>query len=235
MRTRLRISLAAAFSIFNMGSASAVPRPTVIELFTSEGCSSCPPAENYLAELAQNPNVLALAFHVDYWDDLGWPDRFGIKEAAPRQRVYATLLSHSNVYTPQLVIDGQSAFVGTDRTNIAKALVQARDGIAVVLTVGGDAIDIDVSERPGITLSDVVLVTYADAVRSPILRGENAGRVLQEVHVVRSIQTLGEFVGRAHRYRADRSTLPADATHVAVLVQSTHQGTIAAASVASLR
>ena len=86
--------------------AQAQQRPAVVELFTSEGCSSCPPAEIVLGELAQRPDVLALAFHVDYWDELGWPDRFAIPEATPRQRAYGRTLRLPSIYTPQVVIDG---------------------------------------------------------------------------------------------------------------------------------
>src|SRR5208282_4725552 len=86
-------------------TANAQSRPAVVELFTSEGCSSCPPAEAYLGELAQRREVLALAYHVDYWDHLGWHDRFGLPEAVQRQRAYARVLGLSTVYTPQAVID----------------------------------------------------------------------------------------------------------------------------------
>jgi hypothetical protein len=87
--------------------ASAEGRPAVVELFTSEGCSSCPAAELYTAELAQRSDVLVLAFHVDYWDSLGWSDRFGLAQAALRQRGYAQALRLSSVFTPQVVIDGR--------------------------------------------------------------------------------------------------------------------------------
>src|ERR1700726_1474983 len=90
-------------------------RPAVVELFTSEGCSSCPPAEAYLGELAERRDVIALAFHVDYWDDLGWRDRFGLTEAVQRQNAYAKTLRRSSAYTPQVVIDGQADYVGGDR------------------------------------------------------------------------------------------------------------------------
>src|ERR1700690_3773212 len=88
-------------------AANAQTRPALIELFTSEGCSSCPPAEAYLGELARRPNVLALTFNVDYWDDLGWGDRFGLPESVLRQRAYASALQLASIYTPQVVIDGR--------------------------------------------------------------------------------------------------------------------------------
>src|SRR5215472_15938734 len=96
--------------------SEAQPRPAVVELFTSEGCSSCPPADAYLGELAGRPDVLALAFHVDYWDDLGWRDRFGLSQAVERQRNYARSLRLGSVYTPQVVVDGSTDYVGSNRS-----------------------------------------------------------------------------------------------------------------------
>ncbi len=97
----------------------------MVELFTSQGCSSCPPADTYLGELTQRRDVLALAFHVDYWDDLGWRDRFGLPDAVERQRAYAKALRLSTVYTPQVVIDGQDDFVGSDVKSIGREIATA--------------------------------------------------------------------------------------------------------------
>ena len=107
----MRTTIVAACLLFISGGLRAQERPAVVELFTSEGCSSCPPAEAYVGELAQRPDVLALSFHVDYRDDLGWRDHFDIPEATPRQRRYAQALSLSSVYTPQIVVDGYEHFV----------------------------------------------------------------------------------------------------------------------------
>ena len=157
---RLRIPLAAGALLCCAVTAHALPRPAVVELFTSEGCSSCPPAETYVGELAQHPNVLALAFHVDYWDDLGWRDRFGLPEAVQRQRNYARTLRLSSVYTPQVVIDGQGDFVGTDRAAIAKSLTENRNGVAVEVAVRDGEIQIDLGTQDGARPSDVLLVAF---------------------------------------------------------------------------
>ena len=106
--------------------AQTQSRPAVVELFTSEGCSSCPPAEAYIGELAQHKDVLALSFHVDYWDNLGWKDPFSLRISTERQSAYSKALGRSSVYTPQVVIDGKDDYVGTDRRNIGKALAAAR-------------------------------------------------------------------------------------------------------------
>src|SRR5215472_7991630 len=99
-------------------SARAGERPIVVELFTSEGCSSCPPADKLLSELANRPDVLALSFHVDYWDGLGWKDPYSSREATKRQNRYATLLDLATVDTPQIVVDGKWQAVGSDRPDV---------------------------------------------------------------------------------------------------------------------
>src|SRR5208283_332006 len=114
---------------------AADARPVVVELYTSQGCSSCPAADALLGELAARPNVIALAFHVDYWDSIGWRDRFEISDAAPRQRRYVETLKLSNAFTPQAVIDGRASYVGSDRRGISEALAATSNGIPVTLQV----------------------------------------------------------------------------------------------------
>jgi hypothetical protein len=115
-------------------AAHAQPRPVVVELFTSQGCSSCPPADAYLGQLSRHSDVLALAFHVDYWDDLGWRDRFALPQAAERQNVYARNLHRSSLYTPQLVVDGRFDSLGHAEA-VARALSERRDGVPVTVSV----------------------------------------------------------------------------------------------------
>src|SRR5947207_9546964 len=119
----LLLSLSVVLSI---RPAQADERPVVAELFTSEGCSSCPPADALLAELAKRPDVLALSFHVDYWDRLGWKDPFSSRAATDRQNRYAKLLKLATVYTPQIVVDGRWEAVGSDRADVERALDRAR-------------------------------------------------------------------------------------------------------------
>src|SRR5712692_11374701 len=118
--------------VLGASSAAAGERPIVVELFTSEGCSSCPPADALLAQLASRPEVLALSFHVDYWDRLGWKDPFSSPAATERQHRYAELLRLATIYTPQIVVDGKWQAVGSDRGEVERALDAARrDGTEV--------------------------------------------------------------------------------------------------------
>lgn len=234
MRKFIAKALTSASLLVVTGALGAQPRPAVIELFTSEGCSSCPPAEAYIGELARRPDVLALSFHVDYWDDLGWRDRFVISEATPRQRDYAKALHLSTVYTPQVVLDGLYNFVGSDRAAIGKALEQRRSGVPIVIAVQGDAAVIDLGDQARVAPSDVVLVAYEQSAVSAIGRGENSGRTLTEYNIVRTVRNLGPYTGRAQTYKTDVVSLPVDATDIAVLVQSLGQGPVLAAARASL-
>lgn len=177
-------------------SSSAATRPVLVELFTSQGCSSCPPADAVLRELAGRSDVLALGFHVDYWDYLGWADPFASPQFTARQQGYAQRQGWQ-VYTPQLVIDGDSALVGSRRSAAEDGIDAARkvlrtvpaqivrDGAALRLTVG----KIDVSDAAG----EVWLLSF-DAERSTdIAKGENAGRRIIFPNVVRSLRKLGDW------------------------------------------
>jgi len=218
-----------------VNAVNAPSRPAVVELFTSEGCSSCPPAEIYLGELARRRDVLALAFHVDYWDDLGWRDRFGLPEAAQRQRAYARDLGLAAIYTPQAVIDGQESFVGGDRRPIAKALERQRSGAAVALSVRDGEVWVDLAEQAHIPPSDVLLITYQRSAISTIRRGENAGRTLVEFNIVRSLHTLGRWTGEQRHYRWPASSSPRETTDVAIIVQPLAHAPIIGAATIALR
>jgi hypothetical protein len=221
-------------ALLGAAAVDAQPRPAVVELFTSEGCSSCPPAEAFLGELAHRSDVLALAYHVDYWDDLGWRDRFGLSEAVQRQRKYAKTLRLSSVYTPQVVIDGQADYVGNDHASIGRGLAANRDGVGIALSVRDGEVLIDLAAQANVALSDIVLVGYQRQAVSAIGRGENAGRTLTEFNIVRVIHTLGQWDGRAQQFQTRVDSFPADATDVAALVQPVGQGHIIGAAAHAL-
>jgi hypothetical protein len=229
-----KLSMSGALLCF-AAAAHAQSRPAVVELFTSEGCSSCPPAEAYVGELSLRPDVLALTFHVDYWDELGWRDRFGLPDAVQRQRDYARTLQISSVYTPQVVIDGRADYVGSDRAAIGRALAPPRQGASIALSVRDGEVIVDLSALQRAAPSDVVLVSYLRTATSPIGRGENAGRTITEFNIVRSFRSLGRWDGQMQQYRSRLDSLAPDATDVAVLVQSLGQASIIGAATRALR
>lgn len=224
-------SVAASVLLFFAPAVHAQTRPAVVELFTSEGCSSCPPAEAFIGELAQRDDILALSFHVDYWDDLGWRDRFALGDSVMRQRIYSQASRRTSVYTPEVVIDGRDDYLGSDRRGIANALTGIRSGVPIEISLSGAEVLVNLGAPEPAVPSDIVLVAYLHKAVSAIGRGENAGRTLQEFNVVRSIRTLGRWSGNIVSLHVPLSSLPGDATDVAVLVQSVGQtGIIGAAT-----
>jgi hypothetical protein len=219
------------------GAAGSAPQPfpVVIELFTSQGCSSCPPADALLGELARRPNVIPIAFHVDYWDGPSWRDRFAIPEAARRQQRYVERLGLSSGFTPQAIVDGRASYVGSDRRLIADSSGDQHTRIAVALESEGGNL---VSRLPAAAASgtfDVSLLTYLSAASTRIAGGENGGRKLDEFNIVRSIRRLGSWEGAAKTFTVPLSTLPPDADHAAILIQQPGQGNILAAAVTQVR
>ena len=178
----------------------AADRPVVVELFTSQGCSSCPKADAYLGELAESGNVIALSFNVDYWDYLGWKDTLASPAFSERQRAYARALGLSGVYTPQMVVNGVAEGVGSRRDEIG-ALIDDQDsrapaddisfedkGASLVLHVAAGA----VPEKP----ATLWLVRYAMAEEVEIRRGENRGKTITYAHAVRELTPIGMWNGR---------------------------------------
>ena len=187
-----------------LGAAAPAPRPVVVELFTSEGCSSCPPAEALLADLAHSRrDVLPLAFHITYWNRLGWPDPYSLPAATARQRAYVPLLGATaatgSVYTPQMVIDGRQDALGSDRDAVLAAIrAAARDpSVPVSLALRGGSLSVRVAQADGAPPSRLLLVGYDRHHRTAIRRGENAGLTLNEANVVRSLTDLGPWRGEA--------------------------------------
>lgn len=187
---------------------AGVRSPVVVELFTSEGCSSCPPADALLAKLSEqqpvgNAEVIALEEHVDYWNDLGWMDPFSSREWTTRQNVYAGPLGNGNPYTPQMVIDGKAELVGSNAGK-ARQLIQQAAGeqkTQVSLTQGSSAksgsadFTVKVGPLTGATKGDTAEVWVAvteTALHSAVSRGENAGEDLHHAAVVRTMQRIGE-------------------------------------------
>jgi hypothetical protein len=211
----------------------AAARPLVVELFTSEGCSSCPPADALLGELARRPDVLALSMHVTYWNGPAWTDTLASAAATERQYHYASLFGLSNVYTPQMVVDGREQVVGSNRGAVDTALAQAarqEADIPVTLVVADGRARVAVPGALGKTAS-VVLVGFDKREEASVRGGENGGRRLVYVDVVRGIETLGAFGGPPASFSA---SVPWHTDRLAALLQAP-DGRVIGAAVADWR
>jgi hypothetical protein len=230
------VSAVAALSIWNRSLAEAPQeRPVVVELFTSQGCSSCPPADAILGELVLKNNVIALAFHVDYWDGIGWRDRYSMPEATERQRRYVEALQLSSAFTPQVVIDGRRSLVGSDRQRIMAAIAQAPGGLKIDAAVEHDQLVISLPDGDSGHRYDVNVAAYLPHSTTKVGGGENSGQTLTEFNVVRQFKRIAYWDGKAVRLRVPLRSFPSDADHVAVLIQQANEGPIAGAAAASLR
>ncbi len=205
-------------------AASGAPVPILVELFTSEGCSSCPPADTLLARLAAEKivggaQVVTLAFHVDYWDRLGWKDRFSSAAFTERQHRYAAAWKSDRIYTPQAVVDGRVEFVGTDVTRALDALTTsaARPHATVALSLGVDdaprqrTLRVAIDPPAGATFSGEVLLAVAeDGLVSEVTAGENAKKRLAHTGVVRNVTRIGR-VAKGAPVRLESVKVPIDA------------------------
>lgn len=181
-------------------SAQPASRPVVVELFTSQGCSSCPPADAIMADLARTrPDLLPLTFHVTYWNSLGWQDPFSFEGATDRQRRYVAASVSPNVYTPAMVVDGRREAVGSDRAAVEAALAragaEAMTAAPIAVTRAGNALAITVGAGAG--AGRVLLLGYDRQHQTHVGRGENGGRTLLEANVVRSMGVAGAWTGQA--------------------------------------
>jgi len=179
----------------------AAERPVVVELFTSQGCSSCPPANAFLNEMSRDRrDVLPLAFHVTYWDRLGWKDPFSLPAATQRQDQYGHRFGDGS-YTPEMVVDGAVSAVGSDRGGVGSAIEKAkrnsRTAAAVSVAKNGEQVSIEVGSGTG--SAKVLLIGFDHQHTTPIGRGENSGRTLTEANVVRSIRPVGQWSGTSLR------------------------------------
>lgn len=219
----------AAFVLLAALPGAASARPVVVELFTSEGCSSCPPAEAYLSDLSsRGQEVLPLAFHVTYWNGLGWKDPYSLDAADQRQAAYSAHFGNTP-YTPEMVVDGRRSFVGSDRVAGEKAIeaAQARGATSVAIDGARKGSTLSIEVGAGSGMGRVLLVGYDRVHVTAVGRGENSGRTLKEANIVRSIEPLGEWSGPALRFNP---AMPAG-EHAAVLVQAPDGSIIGAARI----
>jgi hypothetical protein len=206
-------------------AAYAAQPLTVVELFTSEGCSSCPPAEAFLTDLARRADVLPLSFHVTYWDYLGWKDPYSLPLATSRQRDYAGLLGDNQVYTPEMVVNGTAGFVGSDRERGLQEISRAQPANAVPLRLTRDPSGLSIAVGAGAGHAQLLLVGFDPEHETRVGRGENGGRILHESNIVRSLTALGAWSGLPLTLRQP----PPEGEQYALLLQSDDGKILAAA------
>jgi hypothetical protein len=223
----LRIASTLALSclvILEAPAASAEPR-AVLELFTSQGCSSCPEADKLLGALARDSSLVPLTLAVDYWDYLGWKDTLALKGHTARQRAYANVRGDREVYTPQMVVNGVSHVLGSDKAAIERAIDKSRKQaltLGIRASVAGDVLTVNVPARDDGTAGEIWLCPVTKSVPVKISRGENRGSTITYTNVVRRWTKLGEWNGKAQTFNVPLKDLQhgGDIDSVAVVVQS---------------
>ncbi len=215
------------------GGSATAKSPIVVELFTSQGCSSCPPAEAYMQDLAKRQDVIGLEYHVDYWDYIGWKDKFADPAFTRRQRNYVRAMRSRYAYTPQMIINGRTHAVGSDRNKVENIIRESReeqpDGPAIVLRREGQTLMISVGAAAAGGAYDVVFVTFDKPHETKVRRGENRGRTLVNANVVRVLSVVGPWTGQPVEYAVSLIGKKGDGG-CAVIVQKRGHGPVVAAS-----
>ena len=217
------------FMLSSLGLPVVAQSPVVVELFTSQGCSSCPPADKLLHELAQRNDVIPLALHVDYWDYIGWKDEFSHPDYAKRQRGYAMQAKRRSVYTPQMIVNGVTDIVGARRMELSKAIAHHADlPSRVELSVNRSGSEILINAQPTNVDGPLIvrMLRYTPQRSAHITRGENAGHTMLYANVTENWTVLAEWDGTTAL--ALTSVVEGDKP-VVVLVQQDQHGPILAA------
>jgi len=206
----------------------------VIELFTSQGCSSCPAADKLAGQMRQDPSVLVLSLPVDYWDYLGWKDTLALHGHTLRQQAYAQSRGDREVYTPQVVVNGVVHALGNDKAAIENAMTESRAKaqpltVPVTLRVADGKLTVNVADaaNTGAAKAEIWLCPFASTIPVTVERGENRGHTLTYYDVVRRWVKLGDFTGKAQTFTlpvADVTKGESNVDHVAVLVQREPEG-----------
>ena len=226
---RSLLALLSFVGLFNATQAVAQNGPVVIELYTSQGCSSCPPADAMLHDLAKRDNVIALALHVDYWDYIGWKDSFGRPENTARQHAYARAANATTVYTPQMVIGGVDHVIGSRPMQVMDAVqAHSRNGNPFDVNLIRRGNNVIINAAPGARGDYVVqLVRYTPEATVAISRGENAGRNLRYANIVTSWDVISRWDGRSALALEARAE--GDSPVVVILQRSTNGPIVGAA------
>lgn len=244
MRFAALIALVVGFAgVASVAQAQPAAPPNtpkaVVELFTSQGCSSCPAADALLARLADRDDVVAISLSVDYWDYLGWKDTLASAKFTERQRAYAKVLGNGMVYTPQMVVNGTVHVNGADERKVLVAIEKTGKGnsgphVPVRLSSVDGKLVVEVGSAPGDTAAKeatVWLAVISPTVEVPITRGENKGKTITYTNVVRELMPIGMWSGKPMTVQLQRhSIMHAGTTRCAVLVQQGHAGPIVGAA-----
>ncbi|MCW5737482.1 MAG: DUF1223 domain-containing protein [Enhydrobacter sp.] len=228
------LAAGAALLVSRRAMAETQGGPWAVELFTSQGCSSCPPADLNLGKLAARPDIVALSFHVNYWDYIGWKDLFASKESTDRQRVYARTLRQRYVYTPEMVVDGRAHGPGINESAIEGLLAVARRQSVKRATpdlqrIGAGALTIGLAGTKLDQPADVVVFAYDRHHSTPVGRGENGGRRLENFNVVRHFEVVSRWDGAARQWTVPANRFQAG-QGIAVIVQQADQGPVLGAN-----
>lgn len=210
-RLAICLGTATAFAVPTL-AAGKVEKPIVVELFTSQGCSSCPPADAYLGELTKRKDVIALTFPVDYWDYLGWKDTFASPANTKRQRTYALRRGDRQVYTPQMVLNGRTHAVGSRRQKVETGIARLQkkpdpDWVPIEVSVKNDTVLVSAPAQPNAENRSATLwmALYTNESSVNIRRGENSGRKVVYHNVVRQMIPLGRWSGKSLEVRLPKS------------------------------
>jgi hypothetical protein len=207
--------------------------PVVVELFTSQGCSSCPPADSFLGRLTDRRDVLPLAFHVDYWDYIGWKDPFASKDSTERQYSYGHALGLNMVYTPQMVIGGIHDVVGSNEDSVTQVIAADANRPKLKLSVVRDdkgAYKVEIPAGTANAPATVWLALFDHAHKTQVQRGENSGATLTEYNIVREWRKIGEWNGQAVEIALNLTPESDEYDACAVLVQEGGYGPIRGAA-----
>jgi hypothetical protein len=225
-RTAYSIAVVLA-GLMTVEPASAGDKRAVLELFTSQGCSSCPAADRLLGELTSDPSLITMSLAVDYWDYLGWQDTLALHGHTKRERAYAAARGDRDVYTPQIVVNGAVAVLGSDKNAIESAIAKTRASaqplsVPVTLKIDGDKLVAEVADATGATRpAEVWLCPLTGKITVNVGRGENTGKTLTYYNVVRGWKKIGDWNGKAASFSLPLSEVTgADIDSYAVLVQS---------------
>lgn len=197
MRSFLGLCVALLAMLIGTSADAASPK-AVVELFTSQGCSSCKAADDYFGELATRGDVVALSLHVDYWDYLGWRDTLASPENTLRQKQYAEVHGSRRIFTPQITVNGSTDLVGSDRASVDAAIAAASLSVPVTMRRGPGTVEIEVGDKtvPARRPTTIRLVLFASEAEVAIARGENAGSTISYYNVVRAMRPIGMWDGQ---------------------------------------